>query len=251
MDAHSERDKLYHARIASVYDYITNEPRQYPNDLLFRPIDGLIRHTSTLLDLGCGTGQMFLRYRQSADRIIAVDHSAEMLAVAARKATSAGMTNVTFVEQDVEGYLDRNPSLHVGLVTCVGVLHHLDQGGLVSLMKKIFSVLQPGGQCVVAEPIYSRNVPALVSSRNARSILVKRLEECMPQDVLDPDEAPLEEATLLASARQAGFKIRKSSKGFELFQLSDRPSAWEKLNIRFIYWRYRARGDVVALLLEN
>lgn len=85
MDAHKELDKKYHARIAHLYDYITVEPRAYPNELLLRPIDRFIKPAGTMLDLGCGTGHMFMRYRKYPRQIIAVDHSREMLAEAKRK----------------------------------------------------------------------------------------------------------------------------------------------------------------------
>jgi ubiquinone/menaquinone biosynthesis C-methylase UbiE len=55
---HAARDRAFHAEIATVYDYLTNEPRVWPNELLFRPIDRCIPSVSCLLDLGCGTGQL-------------------------------------------------------------------------------------------------------------------------------------------------------------------------------------------------
>ena len=251
MDKHSEKDKKYHAEIAEVYDYITNEPRHYANELLFRPIDRRLKPANDLLDLGCGTGQMFLRYAHLAQNIIAVDHSAEMLAVAARKAKAAELGNVSFVNQDLGEFLDMNRQLQVDLVTCVGVLHHLNQETLAEVLTKIHSILTPRGQLVLAEPIFAQKTPAIVQKRNARSILVPRLAGFMPTGTIDPDEAPLEEADLRKAIQRAGFSCTQQSKGFELFQVTEPLKLSEKILIRLIYAIYRKRGDVIALLLAK
>lgn len=250
MDAHAEKDKQYHADIAAVYDYITNQPRQYPNELLFRPIDRRIRPAKMMLDLGCGTGQMLFRYGHLADQIIAVDHSREMIEQARKKAATRGWNHIEFVVQDLDVFLDLNPDLRAGLVTCVGVLHHLEQQELDRFIKRVAGLLPAGGQLVVAEPVYAENVPEVIRSRNARSILVKRLAECMPPETEDPDEEPLHESSLINSLEKSELTLSEFSKGFELFHVSDPLSPLEKLIIRYIYWRYRERGDVVAVLAE-
>lgn len=253
MDTHKQLDLEYHARIAPVYDYITNEPRAYPNELLFRPIDRLIRPCELMLDLGCGTGQMIFRYRNLAGRIVAVDHSPEMIREAKRKARESGIDDITFIEQDLDAFLKLNGNLKADLITCVGVLHHLDfeAGELLGTLDTIGGLLAPRGQLVLAEPVYAGSVPRVIADRNAKSILVSRLRECMPPDIEDPDEEPLQEANLLHAVAQAGFRVRMRSRGFELFHITDPISPLEKFIIRLIYWRYRHCGDVIALLLEK
>ena len=145
MDNHKELDKEYHARIADVYDYITNEPREYPNELLFRPIDQLIRPCDLMLDLGCGTGQMIFRYKDLASQVVGVDHSPEMIREAKRKAREAELANITFIEQDLDAFLKLNDTLKADLITCVGVLHHLDFGGGGEFLKSVRRLLTPRG----------------------------------------------------------------------------------------------------------
>lgn len=251
MNSHKEKDKKFHADIAGVYDYITNEPRQYPNELLFRPIDKLLKPANLLLDLGCGTGQMFMRYRHLTQRVIAVDHSREMLEVAARKAKSAGLGNIDFIEQDLDEFLALNHDFRADLITCVGVLHHLDQDGLEDFLIKAASMLNPSGQIVIAEPIYSSSVPKIVAARNSRSVLIERLKESMPSEAADPDEEPLHESKLMQSITRTGLEIREVSKGFELFQQKYPAGLIDKAVIWLIYWKYRGHGDVIALLLEK
>jgi len=250
MDNHAAQDKRYHALIAEKYDYITNEPRQYPNELLFRPIDRRLRPARTLLDLGCGTGQMFIRYAKLAYKIIAVDHSKEMLQVARRKANSRGISSITFCEQDVHAFMKLNRHLEFDLITCVGVLHHLKPVEMKGFLRSLRALMAPKGQCVIAEPIYSRSVPKIVANRNSKSVLHDRLKASMPAHVVDPNEEPLEEQALLETIDKVGLKISHLSKGFELFHVTEPISLWEKLIIKGIYWKYRRQGDVIALLLE-
>ena len=104
---------------------------------------------------------------------------------------------------------------------------------------------------MIAEPIHAGRVPAIVQSRNIKSILHARLRECMPAEADDPDEEVLHEAGLMAAIEESGLYVRKASKGFELFHVTDPLKLSEKLIIRFIYALYRRRGDVIALLLEK
>lgn len=250
MDDHAAQDKRYHALIAEKYDYITNEPRKYPNDLLFRPIDRRLRRARTLLDLGCGTGQMFIRYANLADKIIAVDHSKEMLQVARRNASAQGISSITFCEQDVYAFMKLNKDVKFDLITCVGVIHHLKPEEIETFLRSLKALMAPKGQCVIAEPIYSSSVPQIVADRNSKSVLHERLKETMPAHAVDPDEEPLLEQVLLETIEKVGLKISYLSKGFELFHVTEPISLWEKLIIRGIYWKHRKKGDVVALLME-
>lgn len=100
------KDKEFHARIATVYDYLTNEPRAYPNELLFCPLDRWLRPVNLMLDLGCATGQMIGRYGGKALRIIGVDHSGPMLHQADLKYRARFGQRLELIEADVAGYLD-------------------------------------------------------------------------------------------------------------------------------------------------
>lgn len=251
MDPHAEKDKDYHARIASVYDYVTNEPRRYPNELLFRPIDRVIRPAERMLDLGCGTGQMIFRYGHLARHITAVDHSRHMLAEARRKASEKGWHHIDFVESDLHDFVSANGSLEAGLITCVGVLHHLEPPMLTRFVGEIASLLTPGGQLVIAEPINADGVPEFIRRRNQRSVLVERLQECMPPEAEDPDEEPLEESHFFRSLDEGNLNVSVQSKGFEMFHVNEPITLTEKLFIRYVYFRYRHRGDVLAVMAEK
>jgi ubiquinone/menaquinone biosynthesis C-methylase UbiE len=250
MNDHAEKDKQFHAEIASVYDYVTVEPRSIANRILFKPFDALIRPGELMLDLGCGTGHMLLRYGDKCRQQVGVDHSREMLDVAETKLAAAGR-QASFVVSDVQGYLETYSGDAPDFITCVGFLHHLQMDELTELIKLIHGVLAPGGQLLVAEPIHAPGAPELVSWLNSRSILVKRLARSMPAGLEDPDEEPLLEENLLQSLGLAGFSIARSNKGIDVFPLTEN-SGWFDQALIWLQCRlFRSSGDVMAVLAEK
>lgn len=96
-------------------------------------------------DIGTGTGYVLHLFGGRARRLIAVDHSEAMLAVAREKARSANLSNVEFRLADINGELPiAAEEAHV--ITLVQVLHHLEDpaaaiAGLVPGLKE--------GGCVI------------------------------------------------------------------------------------------------------
>src|SRR5258706_173878 len=86
-----------------------------------------LRPPGRLVDLGCGTGRLLLRFAQLGYRAMGVDLSAEMLAVAGEKLRSAGLTvsliQANLVELDCvrDGVFDHAACLFSTLGMIVGV----------------------------------------------------------------------------------------------------------------------------------
>jgi SAM-dependent methyltransferase len=74
-----------------------------------------IKPTDRVLDVGCGTGatSRMAAARASAGAVLGVDLSAEMLAVARRRAAEQGLTNVTFMQADAQ--IHRFPPVDLAL----------------------------------------------------------------------------------------------------------------------------------------
>jgi ubiquinone/menaquinone biosynthesis C-methylase UbiE len=250
MSDHAEKDKQFHAEMALVYDYVTVEPRSIANHILFKPFDRLIRTGRLMLDLGCGTGHMLLRYSGKCPEQIGVDHSPEMLDIARRKLAAQNGT-VSFVVSDVQEYLERYSGEAPDFVTCVGFLHHLQMDELKEMIGLIHGVLAPGGQLLVAEPIHAPDPPRLVSWLNGKSILVKRLAQSMPAGLEDPDEEPLLEENLLESLTAAGFSIARINKGIDVFPLTEKSGWFDSALIWLQCHLFRKSGDVIAVLAEK
>lgn len=78
-----------------------------------------------VLVAGCGTGRHAIRVAQQYPRaaILAVDLSAAALAYGQRKASEAGITNLSFLQADVLAL--RDIGQRFDLIEVIGVLHHL------------------------------------------------------------------------------------------------------------------------------
>ena len=100
---------------------------------------GALPPTPTLVDLGCGPGNITLRLAQAFPdaRVIGVDGSAAMLAVAERRAKELAL-NVEFRCCDLRS-LD---GLEADLVTSNSLLHHLHQPDL--LWRTTAAIAAPG-----------------------------------------------------------------------------------------------------------
>lgn len=57
-----------------------------------------------LLDLGCGTGELSLRFDARGYDVTALDISCDMLSVAREKAANSGGENILFLEQDMRSF---------------------------------------------------------------------------------------------------------------------------------------------------
>src|SRR5690625_1457061 len=58
------------------------------------------RDVSTIVDLGCGTGEITIRLAESGRQLYGVDLSTEMLAIAEQKEIPNG-ANITWIKQDI------------------------------------------------------------------------------------------------------------------------------------------------------
>lgn len=107
----------------------------------------------TALEIGCGTGNFTEMFAATGARIVAVDISADLLALAAKRNLPAD--RVTFLERQFEAIAFDDPAIAgwatTGFDAVIGssVLHHLD---LDLALKAIARLLKPGGRLSFAEP---------------------------------------------------------------------------------------------------
>jgi 2-polyprenyl-3-methyl-5-hydroxy-6-metoxy-1,4-benzoquinol methylase len=109
--------------------------------LLDRSIDG----DATVLELGCGTGQLSLFLATAQRRIVAADLSRSSLRLGQEAARRYGVSSVRFVETDL-----RSPGLAKGafdVVIASGVLHHTPDPR--ASFAAVASLAKPGGAIVL------------------------------------------------------------------------------------------------------
>ncbi len=110
-----------------------------------RLLDEAIAPDATVLDLGCGTGQLSL-FLATGDRlVVGADLTRASLRLAADAARRFGVARVRFVETDL-----RAPGLRAGafdVVTCSGVLHHTPDPR--AAFRAVARLVRPSGFVVV------------------------------------------------------------------------------------------------------
>jgi SAM-dependent methyltransferase len=107
--------------------YYSEYRKQYP-ELLFRRIRDQFRldGTGSLLDVGCGTGQIALPMSKYFIRVVGVDVSEKMVAAARANASRSGVLNTEFHVMSGEGISSLSGSGIFDLVTYGSALHWMD-----------------------------------------------------------------------------------------------------------------------------
>lgn len=147
-----------------------------------------------VLEYGCGDGLNTLVLAKRGARVLALDISPELIAVARQRLAANGVTSGVdfFVGSAHELPL---PDRSVDVVFGMAILHHLD---LALAAHEVRRVLRPGGRAIFQEPV--RNSP-----------LIKAIRKAIPYKSPDvsPFERPLTDDELAAFADgYAGYRSR-------------------------------------------
>ncbi len=139
-------------RWATYYDFVTNFMMVGHARMLRRmTIDGaLIKAGESVLDIGCGTGEVALlaKTRARAGKVIGIDPAPEMIAVAQNKATRQKL-DIDFRVGVIEALPFADSSMDV--VTSSLMMHHLPQELKIRGLAEIYRVLKPGGRLLIAD----------------------------------------------------------------------------------------------------
>lgn len=243
---HFEKDQHYHDVIAREYDAVVVAPRVVTNDALYEQFKELIRG-GRMLDLGCGTGHMSLRFGREFKEVVAVDHSTGMLEMARNKAAEAGLTHVQFICQSVFDYIKEAPEEYFDVVCCTGFLHHLKPEDIGPSLKKFAWVLRQGGLLVASEPIRvdPNSVPQEIRTWNLASVAMK-LDYSKHAE--QPDEAPIEQSVLVRGCMTAGLEIVKTARNWEIFPHNLPPNPQDRRTIQELNGRYGHSGNVFTFV---
>jgi 2-polyprenyl-3-methyl-5-hydroxy-6-metoxy-1,4-benzoquinol methylase len=185
--------------------------------------------------------------------VTAIDHSAEMMAVAQRILPPALVTRVRFECADVERFLRDAAIEPFDLVTCVGCLHHLTADQQRSTLSLIRAAVRPTGLVVLADPIALEevgDVPPEIQSWNARSPIAATSYSPNVQ-AEDPDEAPIPVADYLARIAASGLRVVKQVQSWEILSHSVSPSSEEIAEVTRLYRKYPNQGNVIAFALAR
>ncbi|MFK8011050.1 MAG: class I SAM-dependent methyltransferase [Marinicellaceae bacterium] len=247
MKSRSQIDIDYHEIIAPEYDAIVVEPRDYANDLLFKPFNDFMKNRNNMLDIGCGTGHMLVRYASEYDNVIGIDHSPGMLKQAKHKCLQNKLSNVELIQTDLSNFL-KNTDKKFDLITMVGCLHHLSPEEFEATLILVKQSLNHEGLFLIAEPIETSFVqPPELVKWNAESIVKNRHYS---QHAEDPDEAPINLNTLDLHFEKSGLNKVTESRGTEIFPHNFPPSENDKKVIREFHDKYGSEGHVYSALYK-
>ena len=134
-----------YARWASSYDREINPLIAIETPYVERMLAGLPMRTA--LDAATGTGRHALRLAQRGIRVMAIDQSPEMLAVACEAATRAGVT----IDIHASNLDDPLPfaDAQFDVVICALALCHVQN--LSSAIREFARVLRPGGAVIISD----------------------------------------------------------------------------------------------------
>ncbi|MEU1237038.1 class I SAM-dependent methyltransferase [Micromonospora aurantiaca] len=144
-----------------VATYYARHRRGYPPEVL----DALaaafqLGADDTVVDLGCGTGQLSIPLADRVGTVIGMDPEPDMLAIARRTAVDRGTANATWVlggDGDVPGLARLLGGRTVGALTVAVAIHFMDRDALFAAARPL---LRPGGGIAVVtngEPLWTQN----------------------------------------------------------------------------------------------
>ncbi len=153
-------------------------------DLSIFAAHGLVA-TSTIVDLGAGTGQFAIPAAQRFGRVIAVDISPAMIDVLRDRGASSGLENLDCVQAGFLSY--RHLGSPADGVHTRNALHHLPDFWKGLALERIAAIVRPGGVLRIHDLIYD------FQPSEAGEVLEKLLAQAGDDPAVGYTDADLEE----------------------------------------------------------
>jgi ubiquinone/menaquinone biosynthesis C-methylase UbiE len=176
-----------------------------------------LRPGQVVLDCGTGTGFAAVAAARAVGtdgRIVAIDLSAGMLAIAAQNVAGLHMAPIEWLQGNAAD-LKGHPAAGFDAVLCAAALHYMPVGDALAEWHR---VLKPGG------------IVAFSCLRAGSALAVKVFRDCAAElgvELADP-VAPLgSEAKCHDALRKAGFVATSVTSTLVSFSAQDRAAAWE------------------------
>lgn len=163
----------------AVATYYARHRRGYPPEVLDALVAAFgLDSGDTVVDLGCGTGQLSLPLAARSGAVVGVDPEPDMLALARRAALDTGVTNAAWLlgaDRDLPVLGRLLGDRRIGALTVAVAIHFMDRDRLFQAVRPL---LRPGGGVAVVtngvplwlqEAEWSRALPARLPGTAARA----------------------------------------------------------------------------------
>jgi len=110
----------------------------------------------TVLDLGCGTGENIVPLAERGAKVIGIDLSPELIALAQERLQKSGREATLKVGSAYDTGLD---SGSVDVIFCIALIHHLD---IARVRDEMLRILAQGGVVILKEPVRFSKTYALL-----------------------------------------------------------------------------------------
>lgn len=128
--------------------YYSKYRPMYPSSLIRFLIKTFsLNGEQNLLDLGCGTGQLTIRFSDWCHRIVGIDVEPEMIEEAARLHQEVRMGEIQWFNGTLEQYNLENHQ-HFSLVTIAKAFHWMDRP---KVLEELFDMISPGGGVAIID----------------------------------------------------------------------------------------------------
>jgi len=132
--------------------------------------------SSTVIDMGCGTGAFALCAAGRCRTVHAVDISAAMLRRAQRKADKMGLKNIEFHRG---GFLTYDHKAEpADAISTVAALHHLPDFWKLVALRRLASMLRPNGRLFLFDVVFSFDIRE--HKRRIEQFIAKTREQMGP-----------------------------------------------------------------------
>jgi len=139
---HSLENRLYLARHPEQTNFFQNSLVEKTLDHICAQLD----QNAKILDLGCGTGYLFLRFLRRGFNVTGLDISNDMVQVINNSIHENEKHRAHLLVGDVEEYMDKNQD-DFNLIIFSAVLHHLFDYEMV--LRKTCKKLKPGTKMLI------------------------------------------------------------------------------------------------------
>lgn len=110
-----------------------------PNqDRLFSLIKEIIRPSSSVIDVGCGTGRLSFFIADKVSKVVGIDLSQKNIQKANNNLAKTPNDKITFLHTDISSLISKNEKFDYAVMTYV--IHEVDEEKRVELIKQVSQV---------------------------------------------------------------------------------------------------------------